>query len=472
MAYQDIPINVAGPSYVSRSLRLSAQQTVNFYQEFNPGAKSPNAHLPFPGLKTFGTGTAGNDRGSTVMAEVMYKVVGSTLYKVAASGTETSLGTIAGAGRCMFSNDGTNLFIVTGSTVYQWDGSSVSTVADPDIQGATAVTFQNRQLIYTKDNQFIVSDVGNGASASALNAAQAESQPDDLLRAYAFKDDVFMFGTRTTEPWYNDGAGSPPYTRITGQIVQVGLQAFHSLAHNDNFMYFLGDDDNVYQAIQGVFNPISSIAVAHAIQGYETRDDAIGWCFTFEGQNFYCITFPAEGKTWLLNEALGPNGWAELSSGVDGAMYRATSCVRCYGKTLLCDAANGKVYQLDVNTYTENGEQTKRIRTLPPLHGGLLGLPGYRLQMESLTLEVETGVGLLTGQGADPLLMVEFSTDGGESFVNGGWERVGRMGERVLMVRCSKYLTFKDLVIRLSCTDPVFFSIHSASIRVRPCGRW
>lgn len=471
MPYQEVPINVVGPSYVSRSLRLSAQQTVNWYQEINPGAKTPNAHLPFPGLKLFGK-SAGQDRGATVMDETLYQVKGTTLYRISKSGDHTALGSIPGSARCIFANDGKNLFIVTGATVYHWNGSSVSTVADPAIQGSTAVTYQNRQFIYTKDPEFIVSDVGNGASASALNVAQAESQPDSLVRAYVFKDDVMMFGTETTEPWYNTGIGSPPFDRITGQSVKVGLQAIHSVANNDNYTYFLADDDLVYQAISGVFNPISSIAVAHAIQNYPRRDDAIGWCFTTEGQNFYCITFPEAGKTWLLNESLGPDGWTELSSGLDGDVYRCTSGVRCYGKNLFFDAANGSVYELDASTFTESGSPVKRVRTLPPLHGGLLGVPGRRLQMSSLLLEVETGIGLLTGQGENPRLMVEFSIDGGMSFTPGGWPRVGRLGERTLLVQVDKMLSFHELVIRISCSDPVFFTLHGATITLRPAGRW
>lgn len=467
--YQTVPINVAGPSYTSRSLPLSAQVTRNFYQEINPGAtKSPNVLQPFPGLKEFSL-QSGVERGCTEMAGVMYRVAGTSLYSVSNLGVHTVLGTIAGSGRCTFANmDGTDLFIVTGTTVYQYDGSTVTTVSDPDIQGSVAATHQNRQVIYTKPPEFLVSDVGNGASASALNAAQAESQPDNLVRAYAFKDDVYMFGTHTTEPFFNTGSGSPPYDRITGQIVTVGLKAFHSVAHNDNYFYFLGDDNIVYQCVQGVFTPVSSVALTNAVEGYATQTDAVGYMVTIQNQKFYVLTFPTANKTWMLNEQLGPDGWTELSSDNDGGKYQCTSTVRVYNKTLMCDSAG--VYELDVNKYTQNGATIQRVRTLSDLNGGLLGKPGGRLQMSKLQLFLHTGGGLVIGQGENPRVMVEYSTDGARSFQGGTWASVGRQGQNIIKVEWHSYITFYDLVIRLTITDPVYCSIYSASMDLRFAG--
>lgn len=465
--YQTVPINLAGPSYQNRSLPLSAQQSVNFYQEVSEGAKSQNVMQPFFGLKDFGLQT-GAERGCFQLNGQMYRVAGATLYKVSSQGVHTSLGAISGSGRCSFAALDTNVFIAAGNVVYQYDGTALTTVADPDIQGSSFVDSQNRQIIYTKDPEFIVSDVGDGSSASALNAAQAESQPDDLVRAYVFKDDVYMIGLETTEPFFNTGVGSPPYDRITGQIVSIGTSSPYSVAHNDNFFYFLGDDNIVYQCVQGIFNPISSPAMVNAVEGYADKSDAIGFTFTQQRQKFYILTFPSANKTWLLNESLGVNGWAELSSDTNGGKYQCTSLVRCYGKNLICDDLG--VYELDSNTYTNNGEIIQRIRTLSSLHGGLLGKPSGRVQMSKLRLELHTGGGLISGQGEDPRIRVEYSTDGGRSFKGGTWARIGREGQNIIKAEWHSHISFYDLIIRLVITDPVYCSLHSASVDVRFAG--
>jgi len=89
------------------------------------------------------------------MAEVEFRVVGNTLYQIGSAGTHTSRGTIPGAARCIFANDGVNLFIVTGTSVFWYDGSTVVQVTDPDIDGSKAVTIINNQFVYTKDTLYV-----------------------------------------------------------------------------------------------------------------------------------------------------------------------------------------------------------------------------------------------------------------------------------------------------------------------------
>jgi hypothetical protein len=368
-------------------------------------------------------------------------------------------------------NDGENLFIVNDGVVQQYSNVTelVTTVTDADIVGSNAVDFLNNQFIYTKPNLFIISDVGDGSTASGLNAAQAESQPDDLLRAYVFDQIVYMFGEKTTEPWYNSGVGLPPFERIDTQMISIGLAAVHSTAHNDNFLYWLGDDRQVYQAAGGTQNRISDKAVAHAIENYTTVSDAVGYTLTMEGQNFYILSFPTENKTWMVNESMGDKGWTELAS--EAGKYNSTSHNYVYGKHLLADFDNGNLYELDLDAYDNNGESIHRTRVMPSIHGGLIGVPGKRLQMSRFELIVETGVGTISGQGEDPKIMIEASYDGGKSFSAGTWMRIGRQGESNVRAEWFSLQSFYDLIIRITTSDPVQYTIMSGAIDLRLAGR-
>jgi len=58
--------------------------------------------------------------------------------------------------------------------------------------------------------------------------------------------------------------------------------------------------------------------------------------------------------------------------------------------------------------------------------------------------------------------MIEVSYDGGKSFEDGTWMDVGRQGLSQLELFWDNTLSFFDLVIRISTTDPVHYTIISA----------
>jgi len=105
------------------------------------------------------------------------------------------------------------------------------------------------------------------------------------------------------------------------------------------------------------------------------------------------------------------------------------------------------------------------------IDGRVLNSPGARLQMSRFELIMEKGIGLLTGQGEDPRIMIESSKDGGKSWSAGTWMRIGRLGETQLRAEWYSMMTFYDLIIRITITDPVFVSIYRAAIDLRVAGR-
>lgn len=461
-----IEVNLTGASYKSRSLPLSAQVTQNFYPELqqDPGARSPFVLHSFPGLKAFGaTAVSANDRGMHVHKGVLYRVADTTLYSVSSAGIHVSLGTIPGAARCIFAGMGDNLVIASEGRAYQLVGSTVTEITDTDLEAADSCAHLNNQMIYDGDGaRFGVSDVGDATSIDGLNYATAESNADDLLRVYTFNQTLFLFGEETTETWYNSGVGSPPFDRIEGGIIPVGIAAIHSAANDDNFIYWLADDSRIYRTTGQATEAVSTIALSHAIENYTIVSDAIGNTFTLEGQNFYLLTFPAEDKTWCFTES---GAWFELSSGVSGGKYRGTSIVNAYRKNIVADSASGELYELSTTTYDENGETILRVRDSGVFHGGLVNAPGKEIEFNRLELIMETGVGLLSGQGLEPIIMLQLSDDGGRTWSTEMWGQVGRLGD-FITVEWSALGSAFNRIFRIKTSDPVFYSIHSATVDV------
>lgn len=469
MFKRDIPINIAGPSYQAQSRRLASQQTVNFYPQLVEEGRDNFVLQSWYGLNPL-TLLQGEDRGATVMSGVVYHVRGNTLYSVSSGFVYTPLGTIIGDSRCIFADDGINLVVVAPSqSVYVWDGSSLSVVTDSNIVGSTAVTYLNNQMIYTKAPLFIVSDVGDPSSASGLNAASADSQPDRLVRAFAFQQNVFMIGEGSIEPWWNTGDGNPPLARLDGQIINVGCSAVNSVASNDDAFYWLGDDRSVWRFANGAAQNVSSVAMSKAISSYSLVSDAIGYTLTKDGQNFYVITFPSQDKTWAISESLGNKGWFELSSGTDGGKYQATSCVNAYGEYLAFDDSG--IYKLDSNHFKNNNNLIQRRRAMGAISSAPFGKRGVMVQLSKIKVHMEKGVGLISGQGEDPKIILEMSYDGGNSWKDYGFARIGRMGDWDIQVEFDILDTFYEAIPRITTSDPVYYSIHSASIDLRLAGR-
>ena len=472
MTFQTVPVNVTGPSYQSRSKPLSSQKTQNWYQQFNEQGKDSYVLMPFPGLK-FTSNAEGKDRGFHRMAEILYQVKGTSLYEIDSAGVHTLRGTIPGTGRAIIRDDGINMFIVADLKVWQYstDTNTVIEVTDSNITGSKSVDFFNNQFIYTKDRFSTVSDVGNGASASGLNVIGEETLPDDLVRDYVFDEVIYRCGVRSIVGWYNSGVGSPPIEKLQGRIFTVGLAAINSIAETDEAFYWLGDDYAIYRASSGAKERLSTDAISNELQKYTDVSDAIGNVFTFEGQNFYSITFPTGNKTFVVNESLGVNGWFEISSGVDAGKYQGTSIIEAYGKLFVADSDNGNIYNLDLSTYTNNLEELQRVRVTQSVNGDLLRSKGKRVQMSELKLIMETGVGIIDGQGDNPRIMIEYSDDGGNSWNGGSWPRVGRLGEFTLQVEWFDLGSFYERIFRISTTDPVNYSLYSATIDLRLAGK-
>ena len=471
MTFQTLPVQVTGGSYQSQSKPLSSQQTVNFYPKATPLAKDQFVLFSFPGLKTLST-AAGKDRGFHRMAEVLYQVKGQKLYRIAKNGLHSELGTINGNDRCIMANDGINLFIVSGTGVYQYnsDTNVINIVTDPNIVGAKSVAFINNQFIYTNDKFSIVSNVGDGSTANGLNIIGEESLPDDMVRDFIFDDIIYRASERSIVAWYNSGVGNPPIEKLQGRIFQVGLAAINSIARTDDAMYWLGDDFSVYQSNAGARLKISTDAISNEIQGYDTVSDAVANVFIVDGINFYAITFPSGGKTFVLNESLGQQGWFELSSGIDGGIYQGSSFIECYGKTYVADKDNGNIYCLDAKTYTNNGDTIRRVRATGSVNSEPFGVKGKLTQMSKAKFIMETGTGLISGQGENPRIMIEYSDDGGYTWKHGSWPRIGRLGERTLQVEFFNLTKFYDRIFRIVTTDPVSYSIYSATIDLRLVG--
>lgn len=475
MRFQLIPFQISGPSYQSRSKPLSSQQTVNWYQQYNDEGKEQFVLMPFPGLKQSGSyDAASSDRGFGRMAETLYQVKGSKLFKIDKFGAHTELATVPGVGRCIFANDGENLVIVTDlrTFIYSQDTGGFTESTVTGTTGALSVDIINDQFLFTFEAFTYVANLDQTTKLFTTDSrARADINPDLLVRDFVFEQTIYRMGKRSVEAWYNNGNAIPPISRLDGQVFNIGLLAVNSIAKTDEYFYWLGDDNAIYRARSGSEERISTDAISNSLEKCEDKESAYAYTFTLQGQNFYCITFCNDELTLVLNESLGQKGWFQLSSGIYDGRYQGSSLMNCYGKNFVADESNGKVYTLDLDTYTNDSETLKRTRITTSINGNMLGAKGKRVQLSRVEFIMETGEGLISGQGENPRVMVEASYDGGKTWDSGTWARTGRLGEHVLKVEYFNLKSFYDCMLRISTTDPVNYSIYSGTVELRLAGK-
>jgi len=92
-----------------------------------------------------------------------------------------------------------------------------------------------------------------------------------------------------------------------------------------------------------------------------------------------------------------------------------------------------------------------------------------RSAQHALQLDCQTGVGLVTGQGSDPEVMLRWSDDGGHTWSNEHWRKMGAIGQygyRTYWQRLGMTMKLRDRVYEVSGTDPVKIAIMGAELQV------
>lgn len=465
MRFQTVPLNFIGGENESRSRFWSSQSSVNLYVDTHVSGRSPSALLPWPGEKPFSTGLPEITRGFALHMTHVYLIEGDRLIQIDQNGTRADVGNIPGTDRCSLVSDGANLIIRNGSKTYRYNGT-VSEITDSDLENAQTLTYINNQVLYQGLNaRFCSADAGDPTSIDGLSYATTESYPDNLVQIYAFNERVYMGGEDSLEIWYNSGTGSPPFDRIQQSTTEVGVASPFSMANSDEYLYFLGSDDVVYRVSAYQPESVTPSAIAKEFRELVTSD-AQGYVCQLDGQHFYIVQLPTSNKTLAFSERTGE--WIRLSSGVDLGRHLMNGYVFAFGKHLVCDYNSGDVYEWDFGTYTSNGATIIRQRDSAPVNGLQLGIPGSRILMSRAEAIMETGVG--NTDTPDPEIMFSCSIDGGRSFTNEDWVKIGREGESVKRVEWYNMQSFYDVVIRIRVSDPCFVGFHGAAIDLKGAG--
>lgn len=457
-------IPLVGPSYQQRSLPFDAQRTVNLIAIMDKKGADVSSFLGSPGLTLFATVgngpirnqiTAGNGR--------FFCVSGPDFYEVTSAGVSTTYGTLLTTeGAITFADNGTQLGICDGTSVYifTYATNAFAKVTDADLPTSGGIDFVDGYFIVNQvdTGKFYISDLYNGASWNALNFATAESSPDKLIRAVNFLGQIGLFGENTLEIWRNTGDTTFPFSRISGST-PIGTKSPYSIITIDNSIYWVGNTLQgggiVYRA-QG-FTPvrISNEIVERRLRAVADPTALRSWAYQEDGHSYLMITGSDLETTWCYD--LSTSEWHERASlGSDGGydQHRGAPCAIAFGKILVGDRVNGKIYEMKLDYYTDNGTAIPRRRIYTHLIDELKDI-----RYSQLRIGFETGVGLQTGNGSDPVVSLRISKDGGRTWSNYYSVSIGRAGQTNQQVVFRRLGIMQQCTFEITISDPVKVAI-------------
>jgi len=460
-----VKFNFVGPTYVSESVNVDAQRTVNLYPEFveSGTGKAKVVLYGTPGLGLFTTLAQSPIRGMFATDTRLFVAAGTKLYEVFSNPSlnpTVELGTIANDAAnspVQIWPNGTQLFVVSAGYAYVHNGTSLSFApvpADPDISAiypggqintASTGTFLDGYFIGAKyeSKKFFISDLNQGTTWSALEFASKEGYPDNINSILSYQSELWLFGNQTTEVWINDGTADFPFRRQPGAFIHEGCVAtFSPIGLGTNVGWLGGDAIGRTTAwIAQGYQPqrVSTHAVEQAWAGYTTVADAMSWSYTDRGHIFWVLTFPTAAATWVYD--LTSKMWHERTSLTSSTVgqYRARCNAYVFGQQLVGAYNSGEIYNLSATTYLDDGQPIRRIRTAPHISEEQMRAFYHRLQLD---LEV----GLTSGA----TVSLDWSDDGGHTFNTPISKSLGSSGSYKQRVIWNRLGSSRDRVFRVT----------------------
>lgn len=415
----------------------------------------------------------------------------------------TALGTgTGGTGTYTLSSAST---VGSGETMYAIN-FSVLPSTDGAFSGANTIDIVDNYFVYNnpKTQQWGASDLLSPISPQTSYSLK-DGAPDNLVGLIVDHREVYLMGEVSSEVWSDVGAVPFPFQRIPGTSTQHGIAAPFSLYRlGDSFAYVSRNNRGQAQIMQmkGYLpTRISTHAVENSLAN-QYVDDAIAWTYQLEGHEVYVVTFPTLDLTWAYDATTQMwHKWLYTANDNSYQRHRGNCSSVFQGMVLVGDYENGRIYELDKQNFTDNGQNVRRLRRAPHLVTDL-----QRQYFDELQIQFQPGVGTTglsqptgnifvnspliiypnatftigalqtyviglmaaisnTTNTTAPQAMLRWSNDGGSTwtkYYSVGIGQLGRYKNRAIWRRLG---TARDRVFEVSITDPVNAVIISANLK-------
>jgi hypothetical protein len=468
-----------GGAYTLQSLNVAADVCTNLYAEpleFD-GGKTRMALYGVPGLSTFVTGLAGPVRGEFAQDGRAFLAAGDRFYEINPDGTATDRGAILDDFRpvTIQSNGlgGNQLFVTAGKSgyIYSLTANTLTLITDADFPTGSAVMgeFFDQYFFVLVANSlsFQISSLSTGLTWAAADRGTRSRASDNIVAIIRLGLYLWLLGSRTSEPWYDSGAASFPFAPVPSALLDMGCAAAFSATRADNGLFLLGQAQRgarlVLRIDQGSLGAqrVSTFAVEYALNSYADVSKAVGYSYQEAGHTFYVLTSKEWPTSWVYDTATGL--WAERQkwNSATGQSEAQRGIAHCYAfdKHLVGSRETGILYEQRLGLYSDADAPIRWLRRAPHLCDEQKPMYHSRFQ-----LDLETGVGLTSGQGSAPTIMFRYSNDGGHTWSSTQYPSIGAMGQWGTQTYSWRLGMARDRVYEVSGSDPCKTALVNAYV--------
>jgi hypothetical protein len=448
-------------SYGLRAAQASTSRLLNCHiEQLPPDAKTPAVLVRSPGLASWGTVGTGPIEGTHTDHGLLYVVSGGGFYSVTSGAVATLRGAVGSSTEIDMESNTASVVIVSPPLAYHWTPSTFAQITDSDFtsRGAGDVEFQGGRFLFREPStgRFFGSDVNSATAYDALSFATAESSSDALVGLKVDHEEVFLAGEKTCEFWFNNGGSGFPYERMSNGVLELGCVNGKTIAKLDNSIFWVASDYSV-RRLDG-FTPVR--VSTHAVEQWlrtVTLASLRGYSFTLEGHLFYMLRategaffFDVTTQFWHERGTYGQPSW------------NWSNPIAFAGKVLVGSTTSNVIAELSPTTFADIGDTQRMEWVYQPFYA-----EGKRIFHDKIELTLDVGVGLTSGQGSAPEVMLDISDDAGRTWQALPNRSIGALGKYATKVTWHGLGSAYQRVYRFAISDPVKVAVTDAVLTYR-----
>lgn len=497
-----------GPAYRSQSISAAGDLLINLYPEILESEGASSAVLyGTPGSAFWATLPTLPTRGACEENGLAFAISGNTLYQLRSDTTfqacAPGVTLPAGTTPVSMQTDGLRWVVMAVSGqlwVYSIEHDQLLHISTALVAGASTVSYSDGYWIVDVPGtqNFNISDLFNPTRWNALDFGVKEGSADLLVGQIVDHRELWLFGSKTIEPWSNTGNVNFPFERIPVPFLESGLGAARSLAKLDNTIFWLSEDERgarmIWRANGYTPQRVSTFALEYALTKYDRVSDAVAYAYQENGHLFYVITFPSAilpgsagthwnqpglhwdqsapfwdvggaqnqvGATWVYDASNGmwhQRDYLDPQYGIS-QQVRGWWHIFAFGRHLVGDYQNGNIYEQSTRFYNDGFSSRlneaittpiRRLRRAPHIvkEHKRISYPGFELH-------VQEGVVPQEGAGSAPKFDLRYSRDGGRRFSGYLEGSSGLVGEYKRVLKWRRFSDATDAVFEASSSEPI-----------------